>query len=51
MLKSHKDDGNYRFKSDHVINGSNKLFIMLSIMFNAMLTHGFNPEHRTIGLQ
>ena len=43
-LKPHKDDGNYGFKSDHLINGSNKLFIMLSIMFNAMLTHGFNPE-------
>ena len=44
-LKPHKDDGNYGFKSDHLINGSNKLFIMLSIMFNAMLTHGFNPEY------
>ena len=43
-LKPHKDDGNYGFKSDHLINGSNKLFIMLSIMFNAMQTHGFNPE-------
>ena len=43
-LKPHKDDGNYGFKSDHLINGSNKLFILLSIMFNAMLTHGFNPE-------
>ena len=43
-LKPHKDDGNYRFKSDHVINGLNKLFIMLSIMFNTMLTHVFNPE-------
>ena len=43
-LKPHKDDGNYGFKSDHLINGSNELFIMLSIMFNAMLTHGFNPE-------
>ena len=42
-LKPHKDDGNYGFKSDHVINSSNKLFIMLSIMFNAMLTHEFNP--------
>ena len=39
-LKPHKDGFNF----DHVINGSNKLFIMLSIMFNAMLTHGFNPE-------
>ena len=44
ILKPHKDDGKYGFKSDHLINGSNKLFIMLSIMFNAMLTHGFNPE-------
>ena len=44
LFKPHKDDGNYGFKSDHLINGSNKLFIMLSIMFNAMLTHGFNPE-------
>ena len=43
-LKPHKDDGNYGFKSDHLINGSNKQFIMLSIMFNVMLTHGFNPE-------
>ena len=43
-LKPHKGDGNYGFKSDHLINGSNKLFIMLSIMFNVMLTHGFNPE-------
>ena len=43
-LKPHKDDGNYGFKSDNLINGSNKLFIMLSILFNAMLTHGFNPE-------
>ena len=42
-LKPHKD-GKYGFKSDNLINGSNKLFIMLSIMFNAMLTHGFNPE-------
>ena len=44
MLKPQKDDGNYGFKSDHVISGSDKLFIMLSIMFNAMLNHGFNPE-------
>ena len=43
-LKPHKDDGNHGFKSDHIINGSNKLLLLLSIMFNAMLTHGFNPE-------
>ena len=34
-LKSHKDDGNYGFKSDHLINGTNKLFTVLSNMFNA----------------
>ena len=43
-LKPHKDDGNYGFKFDRLINGSNELFIMLLIMFIAMLTHGFNPE-------
>ena len=26
------------------INGLNKLLILLSKMFNAMLTHGFNPD-------
>ena len=43
-LKPHKDDGKYGFKSDHLINGTNKLFTVLSIMFNAMLTHGFDPD-------
>ena len=43
-LKPHKDDGKYGFKCDNLINGTNKLFAVLSIMFNAMLTHGFNPD-------
>ena len=43
-LKPHKDDGTHGFKSDHIINGSHKLLLLLSIMFNAMLTHGFNLE-------
>ena len=43
-LKPHKDDGHYGFNSDHLINGWNKLCIMLSIMFNVMLTHGFKSE-------
>ena len=43
-MKPHKDVGNYGFKSDHLINGTNKLFTVLSIMFNAMLSHGFNPD-------
>ena len=40
-LKPHKDDGNYGLKSDHMINCSNKLIIMVSMMFNAMQTHGY----------
>ena len=43
-LKPHKDDGNHGFKSDPIINGSDKLLLLFSIMFNAMLNHGFNPE-------
>ena len=43
-LKPHKDYGKYGFKSDYLINGTNKLFTVLSIMFNAMLTHGFNHD-------
>ena len=43
-MKPHKDDGKYGLKSDHLINGTNKLFTVLSIMFNTMLTHGFNPD-------
>ena len=31
-LKPHKDDGKYGFKSDHLINGTNKLFTVLSII-------------------
>ena len=53
IISCGKDDGNYGFKSDHIINGSNKPFIMLSIMFNAMLTGqvglgvGSCPSNRT----
>ena len=42
-LKPHKDDGKYAFKSDHLINGTNKLFTVLSIMFNAMLPTVLTP--------
>ena len=50
----------YGFKSDHISNGSNKLFIILSIMFMRCELTGFNPEdlllstifpcQRTIGI-
>ena len=43
-LKPCNDDEKYGFKSDHLINGTNKLFTVLSIMFDAMLTYRFNPD-------
>ena len=39
-MKPHKDDGKY----GHLINGTNRLFTVLSIMFNTMLNPRFNPD-------
>ena len=41
-LKRGKDDGNHGFKSDHIINGSKKLFLYLSLLFRTMLVRGYN---------
>ena len=35
-----KDDVDYVFKSDHIINGSHHLHILLSMIFNIMVVHG-----------
>lgn len=43
-LKSGKSDGYEGVMSDHLINGSEKLYNWLAIIFRAMLTHGFVPE-------
>jgi len=43
-LKPGKSDGKDGFKSDHLINGSSRLFVLLSIMFHCMIIHGFNPD-------
>ena len=37
-LNSGKDDGD--FKSDHLINGSRRLHVVLSLVFNVMINHG-----------
>ena len=41
-LKRGKDDGNYGFKLDLIINGSKKLFLYLSLLFRTMVVHGYN---------
>ena len=46
-LKPHKDDGKYGFKSDHLINGTNKLFTVFSIMFNAIVVYLMQVKHLT----
>ena len=43
-LKRSKIDGNYGFKSDHLINGGKRLHILLSMLFKSMLIHGYNAN-------
>ena len=40
-LKVGKRDGGQGFDSDHLINGSVKLFHMICLLFNAMIIHGY----------
>ena len=42
QLNKVKDDGNHAFKSDHLIQGGHRLYKYLSILFNAMIRHGYN---------
>ena len=42
-LKPGKDDGDLGFKSDHIINGSHRLYVLLSLVDNLMLLHGCTP--------
>ena len=43
-LKRGKHDGYKGHFSDHVINGTNRLYIQLSLVFNSMLIHGYCPK-------
>ena len=35
-----KDDGDIGFKSDHIINGTH---VLLLLLFNTMISHGYTP--------
>ena len=50
QLNKGKDDGNYGFKSDHLIQGGHRLYTYLSILFNAMIRHGYNPRELLLSL-
>ena len=43
-LKSGKMMETLGFKSDHLINGSHRLHIVLSLLFNVMINHGYTPD-------
>ena len=43
-LKSGKDDGDLGLKSDHLINGNNRLHVVLSLLFNVMVNHRYTPD-------
>ena len=42
-LNAGKDDGNIGLKSDHIINGTHRLNVLLSLLFNTMISHGNIP--------
>ena len=48
-LKCSKNDGETGFTSDHIIHGTEKLFTMLTLLFNCMLCHGYVPKGLQIG--
>ena len=42
-FNSGKDDGDIGFKSDHIINGTHRLNVLLLLLFNTMISHGYTP--------
>ena len=43
-LKHGKSSGSDSFMSDHILYASEKLHVWLTLIFNAMLVHGFTPS-------
>jgi hypothetical protein len=48
-MKSGKSDGNLGLYSDHILNGTDKLFHFISLLFNCMLVHGVSPDDMRLG--
>ena len=42
-LDKGKSDGRFGLFSDHVINGTKKLYVLITKLYNAMLIHGMSP--------
>ena len=43
-LKPTKTDGDTGFNSNHLINGTHRLYTILCLLFNSMITHGYYPK-------
>ncbi len=48
-LKAGKCDGFEGLHSDHFINGTERLFVFISIIFTMFLSHGYTPESMILG--
>ena len=44
QVKHNKKDGYGVVYTDHFINATHKMFVYLSLLFNAMVFHGFSPD-------
>jgi hypothetical protein len=43
-LNPGKGDGSKGLSSDHIINGTNRLFVLLSFLFQSIVVHGYAPN-------
>ena len=43
-LKPGKGDGDRGFKSDHLIHSKHRFHVIIALLFNNMLVHGYTPE-------
>ena len=48
-LKLGKSDGEEGLNFNHIIHGPKILFVLLALIFNSMLVHGFSPDSMLVG--
>ena len=48
-IKSGKADGNMGLNSDCIVNGTDKLFVLLTLFFRIILVHGVVPDELLLG--
>lgn len=43
-LKAGKSDGLSNYSTNHILNGGDRLHVLIALLFSSMLTHGFTPS-------